>query len=163
MFQDRVGTVGGGVVADLHMPTLRRATATDRSAIVALLSAEKLPVADLDAEKISGFLVAEDGTDLLGLIGVELYGTVGLLRSLVITRNARRLGLGSKLVGALESAADAAGVTELWLLTIDAQQYFDRLGYHLVGRDDAPESIRESGEFSRLCPESAHLMMKRLY
>lgn len=111
-------------MADLHMPTLRKATANDRSAIVALLTAEALPVDDLDAEKISSFLVAEDGADLLGLIGVELYGTVGLLRSLVITRSARRLGLGGKLVGALESAADTAGVTQLWLLTIDAQQYF---------------------------------------
>ncbi len=149
-------------MADLHMPTLRKATASDRSAIIGLLVAESLPVADLDEQKISNFLVAEDGADLLGLIGVELYGTVGLLRSLVIASNARRSGLGSKLVGALESAADTAGVTELWLLTTDAQQYFERLGYRIIAREEAPASVRSTGEFSSLCPESACLMMKRL-
>jgi len=127
-----------------------------------LLAAEDLPVADLNAEKVSGFLVAEEGTDMLGLIGIELYDTVGLLRSLVIAPRARRLGLGGKLVGALEFAAETAGVTELWLLTIDAQQFFARLDYRIVAREDAPASIRETGEFSSLCPDSAHLMMKRL-
>lgn len=149
-------------MVDLHMPTLRSATANDWAAINSLLAAEDLPVADLNAGEISNFLIAEDEADLLGLIGIELYSTVGLLRSLVITKNARRLGLGGKLVGALESAAETAGVTELWLLTIDAQHFFERLGYKIVGREKAPDCIQKTGEFSELCPDSAYLMMKFL-
>ncbi len=149
-------------MSDLHMPTLRSANADDWSAINSLLAGEDLPVDDLDAEKVSDFLIAEDDGDILGLIGLELYRTIGLLRSLVITKRARRLGLGGKLVGALESAAETAGVTELWLLTIDAQQFFERLGYKIIGREHVPDSIRKTDEFAGLCPDTAYLMMKRL-
>ena len=144
------------------MPTLRSARLDDWPAINSMLAEEDLPVDDLHTEKVSDFLVAEDGGDLLGLIGLELYSTVGLLRSLVIAKKARRLGLGSKLVGALESAAETAGVTELWLLTIDTQRFFERLGYQIVGREQVPDSIRKTDEFAGLCPDTAFLMMKRL-
>jgi N-acetylglutamate synthase-like GNAT family acetyltransferase len=144
------------------MPTLRSASVDDWFAIGSLLAGEDLPVDDLDAEKVSDFLVAEVAGELIGLIGLERYSTVGLLRSLVIAKKARRFGLGGKLVGALESAAETAGVTELWLLTIDAQQFFERLGYKIVGREKVPDSIRKTDEFAGLCPDSAHLMMKRL-
>ncbi len=149
-------------VSDLHMPNLRRATAADSFAIKRLLVDAGLPVADLDADKLENFLVAQDEADLLGLIGIELFGTVGLLRSLVVTGAARRLGLGGKLVGALESAAETAGVTELWLLTIDAQGFFERQGYRLVERTGVPDSISLSDEFGELCPATAYLMMKAL-
>lgn len=149
-------------MTDLHMPTLRRADARDWNEIRALLLESGLPVDDLAAEKLDGFLVAEDGSELVGLIGLELYETIGLLRSLVVASNARRLGLGGKLVGALESAAQAAGITELWLLTIDAEKFFGRYGFDIVTRDAAPPSIRETDEFRDLCPRTAFLMRKIL-
>jgi amino-acid N-acetyltransferase len=149
-------------MTDLHMPTLRQARAADWEPVRALLQDSDLPVDDLGAEQLDGFLVAEDGPELVGLIGLDVLGTLGLLRSLVVARNARRLGLGGKLVGALESAAETAGITELWLLTIDAERFFQRLGFEIVERDLAPESIRQTEEFSELCPATAFLMRKNL-
>lgn len=144
------------------MPTLRQSTAEDWGAISALLVESGLPVDDLDAGKLDGFLVAEDGPDIVGLIGLQLFGTIGLLRSLVVTKSARSLGLGGKLVGALESASQTAGVTELWLLTIDADRFFERHGFQVMARDSAPPSIQQSEEFSELCPGTAFLMQKDL-
>jgi len=149
-------------VTDLHMPTLRQAQAADWAAVQQLLQASGLPVEDLGPDRLDGFLVAEDGAELVGLIGLQVFGTTGLLRSLVVADNARRAGLGGKLVGALESAAETAGIRELWLLTIDAEGFFERQGFSIVERESVPGSIRGTEEFAGLCPDSAWLMMKRL-
>jgi amino-acid N-acetyltransferase len=144
------------------MPTLRQALADDWEAVQALLLASDLPVDDLGPERLDGFLIAEDDEGIVGLIGLEVLGTTGLLRSLVVEKTARRSGLGGKLVGALESAAEAAGIAELWLLTIDAERFFQRHNFEIVDRAVAPEEIRNSEEFSTLCPGTAYLMRKAL-
>lgn len=149
-------------MTSLSMPTLRQALADDWDAVRGLLLASDLPVDDLGPETLDGFLIAEDDNAIVGLVGLEVLGTVGLLRSLVVEKTARRSGLGGKLVGALESAAEAAGISELWLLTIDAERFFQRHNFEIVDRDAAPEEIRNSEEFSALCPGTAYLMRKAL-
>ena len=149
-------------MTDLHMPTLRQASIDDWDMIEALLLESSLPIDDLDSEKVPDFLVAEDESEVIGLIGLQLYDKIGLLRSLVVAKKARSLGLGGKLVGSLESAAQAAGVRELWLLTVDAEKFFERHGFEIAERDTAPESIQRSEEFSDLCPGTAFLMRKSL-
>ena len=149
-------------MTDLHMPTLRQATEDDWQTVRALLEASSLPVDDLGPDRLDAFLVAEDGGELVGLIGLEILGTTGLLRSLVVAEKARRAGLGGKLVGALESAAQTAGLTDLWLLTIDAEKFFERHGFDIVERDVAPEEVRETDEFDSLCPQTACLMTKSI-
>lgn len=150
-------------MTDLHMPTLRQAHADDWDLIRGLLLEEDLPVDDLGPDKLDGFLVAEDGAEVAGIIGLQVFGTTGMLRSLVVAKAARKAGLGGKLVGALESAAQTAGIRDLWLLTIDADRFFERQGFKVVDRDSAPDSIRKTDEFSELCPGSAFLMQKSLF
>jgi amino-acid N-acetyltransferase len=149
-------------MTDLHMPTLRQASTDDWAALRTLLLDSGLPVEDLGRDTLDEFLVAEDAGDLVGLIGLQVFGTIGLLRSLVVTRNVRSGGLGGKLVGALEAAAQTAGITDLWLLTIDAEKFFERQGFFVVNRDIAPQAIRETDEFAGLCPDTAHLMRKEI-
>ena len=148
--------------SDLGMPTVRRSRASDWSAVRQLLNSAELPVEDLQPGMLENFLIAESAGAIVGLIGLQVYETIGLLRSLVVTVSARRSGLGGELVGALEFAAQAAGITELWLLTIDAEKFFERQGFEVVSREVAPDSIRKSEEFAALCPGSAYLMMKKL-
>jgi amino-acid N-acetyltransferase len=148
--------------SELGMPTVRRSRPTDWSEARQLLSSAELPVEDLQPGMLENFLIAESAGAIVGLIGLQVYETIGLLRSLVVTVSARRSGLGGELVGALEFAAQAAGITELWLLTIDAEKFFERQGFDIVTRDEAPDSIRQSEEFADLCPGSAYLMMKKL-
>jgi amino-acid N-acetyltransferase len=121
-----------------------------------------LPIDDLRPELLEHFLLAERDGEIVGIAGIEAYATTGLLRSVVVAGNSRGAGLGKKLVGALELAAQAAGIVDLWLLTIDAERFFARLGYDIVSRDSVPDAIRSSKEFAVLCPESAHLMTKKL-
>ena len=149
-------------MTSLSMPTLRQAQPDDWDAVQSLLLASELPVDDLGPQKLDGFLIAEDDNAMVGLIGLEVLGTVGMLRSLVVEKSARRFGLGGKLVGALESAAQTAGIAELWLLTIDAERFFQRHDFEIVDRAAAPCEIRNSDEFSTLCPGTAWLMRKSL-
>ena len=55
-----------------------------------------------------------------------------------------------------------SNMAELWLLTIDADAWFARLGYEAQQRELAPAEIRETDEFSKLCPGDAVLMRKIL-
>jgi len=139
---------------------IRSSRSSDLGAAVRLLLDAGLPLDDLTADHLA--LVAEEDGELHGLIGLELFGGVGLLRSLVVASHYRSRGLGVALVGALETHARDCGVAELWLLTIDADAFFERLGYGVRRRDAAPDAIRATAEFSALCPADAVLMSKSI-
>jgi amino-acid N-acetyltransferase len=142
--------------------TIRPGIAADLAVVQAWLVDAGLPTADLTSDHMSDFLVAVVDSGPVGMIGLEQFEKVGLLRSLVIDRTARRDGVGRQLVAALEAQALARGVTELWLLTIDVEAYFLKLGYTTMERDRAPGAIRDTPEFSSLCPGDAVLMQKVL-
>ena len=140
--------------------TIRPASVDDFSAAIELLQCAGLPIEDLTTDRLA--LVAEKDGELLGVVGVENFGSTALLRSLVVSKNARGAGIGPTLVKALESSSAADGVAELWLLTIDADAFFQKHGYVVQPRDAAPNDIRTTEEFSDLCPGDAVLMKKRL-
>ena len=147
------------------MPTdvnIRPAESSDLGLAKAWLSAAGLPIDDLTATHMAAFLVALQGDQAVGMIGIERFGDLGLLRSLVIDPGCRSKGLGAQLVAALERKARKLELRELWLLTIDADGFFERLGYRACERVDAPAAIRNTREFSSLCPGDAVLMCKRL-
>ena len=98
----------------------------------------------------------------VGTVGLERLGGIGLLRSLVVVPHSQGSGAGCRLVAALEQAAAASGMSELWLLTTDADAYFTKLGYEVMPRESTPESIRQTTEFSKLCPSDAIVMRKRV-
>lgn len=141
---------------------IRPAAPADLAAARSWLEDAALPIADLTPDHMKDFLVAAANDVAVGMIGLEQFGSVGLLRSLVVDPSVRSGGIGRQLVDALESKARDLGVSELWLLTIDADRYFTGLGYDAMDRSDVPEAIRNTAEFSTLCPDDAVLMKKGL-
>jgi N-acetylglutamate synthase-like GNAT family acetyltransferase len=139
---------------------IRPATAADLADSIALLEEAGLPIADLNAEKLA--FVAERDQEFLGVICLESFGEIAFLRSLVVSAKARGTGVGPALVAALEVACLANGVEEMWLLTIDADGFFVKLAYESKDRADAPDAIRDTEEYSGLCPSDAILMVKSL-
>lgn len=146
--------------------TIRSASTKDWPTLERLLRDANLPADDIDAGHAEQFLVAEnsDATPpaISGLIGLQSFGRTGLLRSLVVHADQRGAGTGRRLVAALEKKAGAAGITDLWLLTIDAEVFFWKLDYRIAERSEAPDSIKSTQEYKSLCPGSAHLMHKKL-
>ena len=126
----------------------------------ALLAEVGLPPTAGDAED---YLVAEGpGGETVGSVGVETWGTSGLLRSLAVAPDARGAGLGGRLVEAAEALAVARGLDALYLLTTTAAPFFEARGYVAVDRAEVPEVVRRSSEFASVCPASAACRVKRL-
>jgi amino-acid N-acetyltransferase len=136
----------------------------DRPVVRSLLAAARLPVEDLDqAEGRLTFWVARTAdSGPVAAIGLERFGNVGLLRSLVVAPDQRLKGVGRELVHALEQHATATGLEELVLLTETAESFFRRLRYVVIERGLAPVAVAHSAEFRTLCPATAVCMRKRL-
>jgi amino-acid N-acetyltransferase len=131
----------------------------DAAAIRALLEASGLPTGDIEKRAIR-FLGSRDDHGLAAVVGLELFGKVGLLRSLAVRLDIRGTGLGGMLVGTAEDLAAQQGVVELFLLTTTAEPFFVKRGYSRHDRGSAPAPIRDTPEFSDLCPSTAAFMAK---
>jgi len=140
---------------------LRDAMAAERGQIVTLLARSGLPVSDLDASDVE-FIVAVEDEVVLGAVGVEPHGSAALLRSLCVSERARGIGLGGRLVAAIEARAVERRIGDLVLLTTTARDFFARRGYVEIRREDAPEAVRQSAEFRSLCPASSSCMTRRI-
>ena len=132
------------------------------AAAKALLAAAGLPTADLAAEHFTHFIATGPAHAPEALIGLQPYDDVALLRSLVVSPEARGTGYGSALLAEIEAYAQQLGVRELYLLTNTAETFFSHRGYSSVERAGVPEVIRQTAEFSSLCPASAVCMHKRI-
>ena len=133
-----------------------------RSTAVALLQAQGLPASDITDEHLEHFFFIGPAGSPTGLVGLEIYGTDALLRSLVVGDNARGKGLGSELVEHAEQYAASKSVRSIYLLTTTAEAFFKRLCYERIDRSQAPPSIERTREFASLCPASSAFMVKCL-
>jgi amino-acid N-acetyltransferase len=145
-----------------HKPVMIvKANNDQRQMIVSLLEEEQLPVSDLPAW-LEHFFVAMDGMKVIGVIGVEQYGEIGLLRSLVVSKEYRNQNIASVLIEALEQYARLGRIESMYLLTETAPRYFEKKGYRVITREEIPAPVQRSSEFSHVCPESAVVMNKIL-
>lgn len=127
-----------------------------------LLNESQLTDSDLTPEHLQHFFGLGTKEDPEGVVGLELFGTVALLRSLAVVTSRRKTGLGSKLVAHVEDYARNKGIKSLYLLTNTAESFFRHCGYQCIGRDNAPPAIRETKEFSEICPVTSAFMVKHL-
>ncbi|MEO8673537.1 MAG: arsenic resistance N-acetyltransferase ArsN2 [Tahibacter sp.] len=143
------------------MSSIRLANRDDMLAIRTLLSDSGLSIQDIARGAIT-FLVAHDETTLAGVAGLEQFGDAALLRSVAVRTEARSTGLGVRLVEEIEAYARGRGVTRLVLLTQTAPGFFSKRGYLKIERTTAPDDVRQSTEFTLVCPASAICMLKSL-
>ena len=141
--------------------TLQQADEADIDRIESLLNANGLPSQDVRTMGACFFL-AYTNTECIGTGGVEIYGSEALLRSVVITESNRGQGYRAELCDSLEEYTRTNGVETLYLLTTTAAPFFERYGYGAVAREEVPRPIRDTTEFTDLCPASATCMVKRL-
>lgn len=125
-----------------------------------LLQAEDLPTEDLQAEM--SLFYAKEGEEIITCGGFELFGNMGLLRSVVIRADFQGKGLGKQWIELLLKKARELELEELYLLTTTAAGFFEKIGFRNISRDQAPQPIQSSQEFSTLCPSSAVLMHLKL-
>ena len=137
---------------------IRAATDSDLASVTALLEASGLPTVGV-AEALCGFIVAESGEDIVGVVGIEACcDRYALLRSTAVADSWRGRGLGRKLVERAIGEAEAKGIEALYLLTTTAETYFPSFGFSHVSRDNVPDEIKATEEFRSACPASAAVM-----
>jgi amino-acid N-acetyltransferase len=140
---------------------LQFATSRNVLELQALLKSADLPYEDIE-KHIHDFAFIKDGDNLIGCVGLEIYDEIALLRSLAVVENHRNQGIGHILANEILQYAIQKQITKLFLLTTTAERFFSKLGFVLMKREDAPESIRLTTEFSSLCPDTAVFMCKKL-
>lgn len=81
---------------------------------------------------------------ICGLSGLEVHGTVGVVRSVAVAPSARNRGYGRRLVEAIASTAPRKGVSDLFLVTRDATPFYRRLRFRSVQRSACPGEVLRS-------------------
>jgi amino-acid N-acetyltransferase len=147
---------------DLPMVEIAPAQATDIPSLFALLDYCGLPTAGLDAHLDTTLVARDTDKHLVGSAGLELYGTVALLRSVAVAPHLRGKRLGERLVLAALDLARQRGIDEVYLLTETARDFFPRFGFIPIPRDEVSPALHQSAEWTTACPTSAQAMVKRL-
>jgi amino-acid N-acetyltransferase len=140
---------------------LRAATESDIGEIRLLLEQAGLPTSDLTVARPQ-FTVLREGGRIVAAGALQAFGSIALVRSVVVVGDRRLAGLGEMIVQALEQGARAARIGQLILLTQTATGFFARQGYRVMARIEVPEDVLGSEEFRSLCPASAICMIKIL-
>lgn len=138
---------------------LRDVIADEMPRARALLASCDLPTDDLDDASIA-LIGAFDGGAMVGVIGLQSCGDVGLLRSLAVDAAHRDRGVARALCDRVFEVAHARDLREIWLLTTTAEAYFTRLGFTPIARDAAPAQLRATAQFASLCPATARVMRR---
>jgi len=140
---------------------IKQVNKPDLADIKELLRSYHLPVEDLEEPGVEIFEWREKDR-LVGCIGLEKYSKHALLRSLAVHPDFRGKGIGKEITNWLFQESEKRGVKELFLLTETAEVFFESLSFEVVKREDIPEPVKQSREFSELCPSSAIAMMKKI-
>ena len=130
----------------------------DLAAVRTLLTQSGLPAGGLE-DLGDTLLVARSGRRIVGSAALELYPPAALLRSVAVDATLRGTGLGVRLTEAALALAVERGIARVYLLTETAGEFFPKFGFRTVTRDEVDPAVKESQEFSSLCPESAQVMM----
>jgi len=128
---------------------VRRARVTEVDAIARLnnffadqhLMLRRTP--EMIALAVDDYLVAVDERDrVLGCGALKEYSpSVAEVAAIAVARDAQGLGLGRRIVDAVEHLARKRGIPEVFALTLEPQ-FFEALGYVRVDRARYPEKIR---------------------
>jgi len=130
------------------------------SAAIELLKKNNLPTEDINPG--TQLFVTEENDSVIGTVAVEYNFDVALLRSLSVSEQKRNSGIGQMLVDFIENYVQKQGVRLIYLLTTSAEAFFLKKGYKSIDRNEVPDFIKNTKEYSVICSSSSTLMKKEL-
>ncbi|PWI47256.1 hypothetical protein CEE45_12735 [Candidatus Heimdallarchaeota archaeon B3_Heim] len=132
---------------------ITKAIVQDLPEVLKLLQLLDLPIEGVK-EHFQHFFILREDEMVVGCIGVEIYDNTGLLRSIGIHPSYQGKGFGQQMVSRLEEFSSEKELNSLYLLTETAEKFFLNLGYKYVSREEVDPNIKQSIEFTKLCPSS---------
>ncbi len=142
--------------------TLETASPKDEPWIRQLLTLCGLPQEDITPQHLRHFWVIKEEVEVIGVVGLEIFRRLALLRSLAVDPCFRKRGLAQQLTKKAEEYATSLRIEELYLLTMTAESFFLKRGYQKIERTSAPPEVQGTAEFQGLCPVSSVCMVKQL-
>lgn len=121
------------------------ASPTDWNEIRNLLTANRLQVQGA-LNHLSNFVVATENGRVVGAIGMEVYGDIGLIRSLVVASNMRGRKVARRLIKQLIARARTRQIGALYLLSGPVDALFQGFGFEKMARADMPTKLYVSSE-----------------
>ena len=140
---------------------VERARLTDLAGVEQLVLDSGLTAEGLADHLNTAFVVRAEGL-IVGSAVLEIYSGGALLRSVAVAEQSRARGLGRELTAKALELAQELGVTDVFLLTLTAEEYFARLGFAEICREDVPDTVRASVQFLSACPSTATVMHRPL-
>ena len=137
---------------------IRSATQADLPAVRRLLEAAALPAEGVGDFFPGNYAVATRDAEVVAAIGVEAYGSHGLLRSAVVSDQLRGRGLGAELTHERLDWSRRQGLEDIFLLTTTAASFFEKLGFARIDRGAVPPEVQQAPEFASICPSTAAVM-----
>ena len=141
------------------MSSITKVITQDLLEVQTLLKLVELPIEGVK-EHFQNFFIVRNDKMTIGCIGIEIYGNVGLLLSVAIHPSFQGKGLGQQMVSKMEEYSAEKGLRNIYLLTDTVEKFFLKLGYLLISRDEADPRVKQSIEFTTLCPSSPVMMKK---
>lgn len=130
-------------------------------AVYQLLAANNLPTADIESPDCTLYGVTISN-ERIGIGGYEIHGSTGLLRSIAVHTEIRGCGIGTTICLKLEDHLACNMCDTIYLLTDDAAEFFESVGYERIDQATAPESIQHTHEFADSCPATTVCLMKTI-
>ena len=128
---------------------------------IQLLRDNQLPTADFSLAKVISYGSVIQG-ELIAMAALEVYGQAALLRSVAVHKQYRNQGYGNTIISHIIEKSNKMNLSKLFLLTESAENFFRTIGFEPISRDQVPEEIKRSQEFTSLCPQSAVCMVYTL-
>ncbi|OEH85428.1 hypothetical protein BHU72_04885 [Desulfuribacillus stibiiarsenatis] len=130
---------------------VRLAKQNDMIYMEQLLEKAKLNKAGI-AEHIENFLVVEDlrpeaRPHIVGMVGLEVYGECGILRSLVLRSESWNSRVGVELIALIVSYGWRLGLKKIYLMTSNSQSFFEYWGFKEIAWNKVPDELRQSTHF----------------
>ncbi|MCS1352312.1 GNAT family N-acetyltransferase [Mechercharimyces sp. CAU 1602] len=142
---------------------IRRAEERDITPICQLLCQAGLHEEGVD-KHIDHFLVIEREEDeqILGAVGIEVYGDEGLLRSFVIESEVWNGKVGLELFGAALSFAQYLRLTKVYLFAGVTKRFFEEAGFTQVPWEVLPVELKKSDHIHHAREKGGVLMVTSL-
>lgn len=141
--------------------SFKKAETVDLDFIKKFLKRNDLIYEDIETHAVELFLAYEN-SKFVGIIGLERFDNTGLLRSLAVDEDFRNQGYGKQICRKLIDYSKNIRIAELYLLTCTAKDFFEKIGFEVISRENVPKSIKTTTEFSSLCPNDAICMRSNI-
>lgn len=132
------------------------------SQIHELLQSSGLSADGVDPQTGKYYMAAREPGAIMGVLGLEAYGTSALLRSLAVGPQFKKCGIAKELMEYVLHVLHEQGFHEIYLLTNTAAKYLSRYGFMQIDRGQIPADILAESALGCICPNSSTCMHLKL-